>query len=71
MTRIIALEPYQIRRDEDAAEDVLRRCRAVIAAYLPADSGISQAEALNLLIEILDEAKAHQFARPDRSRGGR
>jgi hypothetical protein len=55
------IELFAPRRER--AEDMIRRCREVIADYLPPDSGISRDEALDRIIGILDEPDGEQFVK--------
>lgn len=54
MTNVIRLN-YRRRQEARAAEQMIRRCRAIIATYLPNNSGANDRETLNALMGVLDE----------------
>jgi hypothetical protein len=44
------------------SDELILRCRAVLARYLPPNSGVSQAEVLDDLFAILDGPEAQSIA---------
>lgn len=66
MRRPFELEKSLFENRRKSAPELIRECQAVLAEYLPPDSGITAEEALNRLLGILDGPEAQRFARKPR-----
>lgn len=44
-----------------SADDLIRECQAIVARFLPPDSGITREECLDRLLEVLDGPDAQRF----------